>query len=1225
MIAKIIELSVRNKLVVVVLTLAMIVAGIWAAFNISLDAVPDLSDAQVIVITDYPGQAPAVVEQQVTYPLTTALMGLPNAKVVRGTSMFETSMVYIIFKDGTDLYWARSRVLEYLNFVKNRLPEGVEPKLGPDATGVGWVYQYMLYPGYYDADHPQGLWHDPAKNLWYGTVDDAPRNRREQLIKVRAFDHAGNSPLTRKALVSSNQNLAQLRSLQDWYLRYQLTSVEGIAEVAPIGGFVKEYQIVLKPEKLLAYNVSIKDLMMAVQRSNNDVGGSVVEKSENEYMVRSRAYLHGLEDMAKIPVGMAKDGVPIMLSDIATLQIAGEERRGIGEWNGEGEAVGGVVVARFGANAFEVIHNAKARLAELEGGLPPGVTIKTAYDRSDLIERSLHTLRHTLLEEITIVALVCILFLLHGRSSLVAIFVLPMSVLASLLVMHLCNISANIMSLGGIAIAIGVVVDSAIIMVENAHKHLNHEEERVAAGQMPTPRTEVILAAAKEVGPSLFFSLLIITVSFLPVFVFGGEQGRLFRPLAFTKTFAMAAASIVSITIIPVLMDWFIGDHLLPKRWGKLTNTFIIIAAILLPAVVCWCLPKDYPVLEPYRWWMVGGWILFSGLLLIPQRIIHEEYSPISRILQWLYNPAFWVAIKLRWLMLPVALAFVATALLPLYGSAKLGIQPLGSEFMPPLDEGDLLYMPSTDPSISVTKARQVLQQTDKLIKTFPEVVSVYGKIGRSDTATDPAPLDMIESVVRLNTDPSEWRQRKMSYFFDNWPDWAQWPLLHTFWPAQRRITMNELTYGWTDADGTHHDGLDAVVHLPGVGNLWPMPIDNRLKMLATGIKSDVGLKISGPDLKTLSELSAQAVSILKAVPGATSASTDPAFGGYYLDIDIDREKAGRYGLTTGDVQDVISTAIGGMKVSTAIEGLERYPINIRYARDLRDEPDAVKDILVPAPSGVQIPLGQLASIAIRPGPPMIRSENGRQNENIYLAYDHDLTDMGSFVADAQQTLSRNLRLPTGYTVRWSGQFEQQQENLGRLKVALPATLVIIVLLLYFATRSVFRVVVIMLAVPFSLVGALWLLWLLGYHLSGAVAVGMIALAGLDAETGLVMLLYLDNSYERARQEGRMGSMKELYAAIHEGAVKRIRPKTMTVAAAFLGLVPLLWATGTGADVMRRLAAPLLGGLFTSFLMELLLYPVIFYIAKGFVLKHHWKAQRIRVLKQEPVAGNIQS
>ena len=890
-----------------------------------------------------------------------------------------------------------------------------------------------------------------------------------------------------------------------------------------------------------------------------------------------------------------------------------KSRRGIGEWNGEGEAVGGVVIARFGANACEVIHHAQARLAELEDGLPPGVTIKTAYDRSDLIERSLHTLRHTLLEEITIVALVCILFLLHGRSALVAIFVLPMSVLASLLVMHILDISENIMSLGGIASAIGVVVDSAFIMVENAHKHLNHEEQRVAAGQAPTPRTEVILEAAKEVGPSLFFSLLIITVSFLPVFVFGGEEGRLFRPLAFTKTFAMAAASIVSITIIPVLMDWFIGDHLLPKRWGKLTNTLIIVAAILLPAVVCWYLPKDYPTLESYRWWMVGGWVVFAGLLLIPQKIIHEERSPISRVLQWVYNPAFKVAIKLRWLMLLLAVAFMASAIWP--------YRQLGSEFMPPLDEGDLLYMPTTDPSISVTKARQVLQQTDKLIKTFPEVVSVYGKIGRSDTATDPAPLDMVESVVRLNTDPAAWRKRKMSYVFSQWPDWAQWPMLHTFWPAQRRITMNELTYGWTDADGTHHDGLDAVVHLPGVGNLWPMPIDNRLKMLATGIKSDVGVKISGPDLKTISELSAQAVSILKTVPGATSASTDPASGGYYLDIDVDREKAGRYGLTTGDVQDVISTVMGGMKVSTAVEGLERYPINIRYARDLRDQPDAVKNILVPTPSGAQIPLGQLASIAIRPGPPMIRSENGRQNEYVYLSYDHDMTDMGSFVAAAQQALSSNLRLPTGYTVRWSGQFEQQQENLGRLKVALPATLVIIVLLLYFATRSVFRVVVIMLAVPFSLVGAIWLLWLLGYHLSGAVAVGMIALAGLDAETGLVMLLYLDNSYERARRDGRMRSVKDLYTAVHEGAVKRIRPKTMTVAAAFVGLVPLLWATGTGADVMRRLAAPLLGGLFTSFLMELLIYPVIFYIAKGFVLKHQWRGQRAHVLERERSAG----
>ncbi len=1213
MIATIIEFSIRNKLVVLGLTLAMIVAGVWAALNSSLDAVPDLSDVQVIIITDYPGQAPAVVEQQVTYPLTTALMGLPDAKVVRGISMFETSMVYVIFKDGTDLYWARSRVLEYLNFVKDRLPQGVEPKLGPDATGVGWVYQYVVYPGYYDADHPGGIWNDAEKNQWYATPDDAPEDRRDHLMKVRAFDHAGKSPLSGKPLLSCNQNLAQLRSLQDWYLRYQLTSVEGISEVASIGGFVKQYQVVLKPEKLLAYNIAIKDLMMAIQRSNNDVGGSMVEMSENEYMVRSRGYLQGFDDLGKVPVGMAKAGVPIMLSDVATLQIAGEERRGIGEWNGEGEAVGGVVVARHGANAYQVIHDAKKKLSQLEEGLPPGVMLKTAYDRSNLIERSLHTLRHTLIEEMAIVALVCMFFLLHGRSALVAIFVLPTSVLASLLVMHILGISANIMSLGGIAIAIGVVVDSAIIMVENAHKHVNQEEERVRAGGVPRPRTEVILEAAQEVGPSLFFSLVIITVSFLPVFAFGGESGRLFRPLALTKTFAMAAAAVLSITIIPVLMDWFIGDRLLPKRWGRWVNLTIILGVILLPAAVCGYLPQDYPALEPYRLWMAGGWVLLAAILFIPQKIIHEEHSPISRVLQWFYNPAFRVVIKCRWLMLLLAIVFVATAIWP--------YKQLGSEFMPPLDEGDLLYMPTTDPSISVTKARQVLQQTDKLIKTFPEVVSVYGKIGRADTATDPAPLDMVESVVRLNTDPAAWRKHKMSYFFKDWPAWAQWPLRKTFWPDERRITMNELTYGWTDADGTVHAGLDSVVHLPGVGNLWPMPIDNRLKMLSTGIKSSVGLKIMGPDLQTLSDISQRAVSILKMVPGTTSASTEPAFGGLYLDIDVDREKAGRYGLTTGDVQDVISTVMGGMKVSTAVEGLERYPINIRYARDLRDDPDVIKNILVATPSGVQIPLGQLATIAIRPGAPMIRSENARQTAYVFLEFDSAKQDLGAFVADAQSAIHERLHLPAGYNLVWSGQFEQQQEDMGRLKIALPATLVIIIMLLYFATRSIFRVVVVMLAVPFSLVGAVWLLWLLGYHLSGAVWVGMIALAGLDAETGLVMLLYLDNSFERFNKENRMRSMKDLYDAVHDGAVKRIRPKTMTVAAAFVGLVPLLWASGTGADVMRRLAAPLLGGLFTSFLMELLIYPVIFYIAKSFVLKHSWRQDRAGILDSEHAVG----
>ena len=1198
MIAKIIEWSVRNKLLVLLLTAGLVASGIWAAVNSSIDAVPDLSDVQVTVITDYPGQAPQVVEDQVTYPLTTALMGIPHAKAVRGQSMFETSMIYVIFDEGTDLYWARSRVLEYLNFVRDRLPAGVEPKLGPDATGVGWVYQYVLYPGYYCTDHPQGLWHDAAASRWYADPADAPADRRSGLTKVRAFDHPGRCPLTGKPLASCDQDLGSLRGLQDWYLRYQLTSVPGVSEVASIGGFVKEYQVVLKPERLLAYGLPLRSITTAIQRSNNDVGGSVLEMSENEYMVRSRGYLKGPHDLGEVPVGLGKDGTPVFLSDVATLQVAGAERRGVGEWDGQGEAVGGVVIARFGANAYQVIQDAKAKLAELEQGLPPGVSIKTAYDRSDLIGRSVHTLRHTLVEEMVVVGLVCILFLLHARSELVAIFVVPTSVLCSLLAMHLLGISTNIMSLGGIAIAVGVVVDSAIVMVENAHKHLDREEERVAAGETPRPRGRVIVGAAIEVGPSLFFGLLIVTVSFLPIFVLTGESGRLFKPLAMTKTFAMASASVLSITVIPVLMVFFITPRVLPRRWGWRWNGAVTLATMVLPAgALCWLTRADADLL-PYRLWLVGGWLVFAAMLLVPQRVVHEDRNPISRLLQAIYGPFFAAAIRFRWLVLVLAVALVASAVWP--------FRRLGSEFMPPLDEGDVLYMPTTDPSISVGKAKQVLQQTDKLIMTFPEVMSVYGKAGRADTATDPAPLDMIETVVRLQTDEAAWRHRPVWHFFSGWPTALRWPLEHTFWPGDRRITMDELVYGWADPDGTEHLGLNAAVSMPGLANAWPMPIENRTNMLTTGIKTPVGIKITGSDLRVLSDLARQAATVVLDVPGTASAYPDRTYGGLYLDLDVDRQRAARYGLTTGDVQDVITTAIGGERTTTAVEGLERYPVNVRYARDYRDDPAAMRQVLVPTPSGTQVPLGELADVRLEPGPPMIKSENARRSAWVYV----DVTgrDLGSYVADAQAAVARRLVLPPGYTLAWSGQFENIQEANARLRWAVPLTFALIVLLLYSATRSWFRVCVVLLAVPFSLVGAVWLLWLLGYHLSLAVWVGVIALAGLDAETGLVMLLYLDDSYERFRREGRLRTPADLWHAVHDGAVKRIRPKTMTVAAAFIGLVPLLWATGTGADVMRRLAAPMLGGLFTSFGMELLIYPVVFYVAKGMVLRKAWRS-----------------
>jgi Cu(I)/Ag(I) efflux system membrane protein CusA/SilA len=715
------------------------------------------------------------------------------------------------------------------------------------------------------------------------------------------------------------------------------------------------------------------------------------------------------------------------------------------------------------------------------------------------------------------------------------------------------------------------------------------------------------MEAATEVGPSLFFSLLIITVSFLPVFVYPGEEGRLFRPLAFTKTFSMAAASLLSVTIIPVLMVYFITARVLPKEWGWKSNLLITLAAMFIPAAALWFVPDLLPETQPYRWGMSIGGAVLAGLLLVPQRIIHEEKNPISRGLQLVYEPFFRGAIRFRWIVMILATALILSAIWP--------FMRLGTEFMPPLDEGDLLYMPTTDPSISVAKARQVLQQTDKLIKTFPEVISVYGKMGRADSATDPAPLDMVETVVRLNTDRSQWRTRPVHYAFDSLPDWLTWPLHHTFWPPRRALTMDELVNGWDDAEG-HHPGTDAIVRFPGIGNLWPMPIENRLKMLSTGIKSPVGLKIMGPDLHTLANLAERAAAIFKQIPGTMNAYPERAFGGYYLDVNINRQTAARYGLTTGDVQDVISTAIGGMKVSTAVEGLERYPINIRYARDLRDDPSNLKQVLVPTPSGAQIPLGELADFKVDAGPPMIRSEGSRPETLVYIVPSRDV---GSYVADARQVLDRELRLPAGYSIVWSGEFELIQIRNARLRWVLPLTFLIILVLLYLATDSVFRTVVVILAIPFSLVGAVWLLWLLGYHFSGAVWVGMIALAGLDAETGLVMLLYLDNSYDRFKREGRMRNRDDLWNAVHEGAVKRIRPKTMTVAAAFIGLVPLLWATGTGADVMRRLAAPMLGGLFTSFLMELLIYPVIFFVAKSMLLPH--PAPQTRMLAAHAVVG----
>ncbi len=1120
MIAKIIELSVRHRFLVLLICGLATALGVWASFNIRLDAIPDLSDVQVIVVTDYPGQNPQVVDDQVTYPLTSALLSVPGAKDVRGFSMFELSFVYVIFDDSTDIYWARSRVLEYLNFARDRLPADVQPKLGPDATGLGWVYQYVLYPGWYSPEHPEGIWHDSQRDKWYANPTDAPLDQRDSLELTRAFENPGTCPLTGKPLVSANQDLSQLRSLQDWYLRYPLSSVEGVSEVAPIGGFVKQYQITLDPQRLQAFGLSIGTISEAVQRSNNDVGGSVIEQSENELMVRSRGYLQSVADIEKIVVKTDDRGTPVLLTDLASVTVGGEARRGIGELDGRGEAVGGIIVARFGENAFKVIQNAKSKLKELERGLPPGVFIKPTYDRSALIDRSVDTLRRAVIECLIVTALICIVFLMHMRSALVAILVLPIGLLASILVMNILGINANIMSLGGLALAIGVMVDSAIVMIENAHKHLEENPD--------APRHETILRAAQEVGPSLFFSLLVITVSFLPIFVLSDQSGRLFKPLAYTKTFAIAAGAILGITLVPVLM-----------------------------------------------------------IYLIRGKIPSEDRNPINRLSQRLYEPAFWFVMR------HPAITLISVVLLGL--STIYPISKIGTEFMPPLDEGDLLYMPTVDPSVSITKAKELLQQTDKLIKTFPEVKTVHGKIGRAETATDPAPLSMVETVVQLETDRAKWRTRTVDRFFSNWPGAIRAPLSWAL-PLSRPITMEELKFGWTDADGTAHGGLNTAVSFPGMANAWPYPIENRIAMLSTGIKTPVGIKVLGPDLNVLSQLAEQSANLVRTIPGTLSAYPERTTGGYYLDIDINRTEAARYGLTTGDIQNVIQTAIGGMNVTTTVEGLARYPVNVRYARELRDDPESIRRVLVSAPGGVQIPLGQLASIQINPGPPMIRSEDAQRAAFVFV--DIAGRDLGGYVSEAKEKIARELKLPPGYHIAWSGQFEYWEKTLPRLIGALVITGIAIILLLYISNGSWFRVGVIVLAVPFSLIGAFWFLWALDYNFSLAVMVGIIALLGIDAETGQVMLLYLDTEYDKAVKADRMKTRTDLLKAIHHGAVKRIRPKTMTVATDMIGLLPLLWASGTGADVTRRLVAPLIGGIAISFLMELLVYPVVFYLWK---------------------------
>jgi Cu(I)/Ag(I) efflux system membrane protein CusA/SilA len=1070
MLKGIIDLSLKNKFIVLLGTLGLVLAGIYALRNIPLDAIPDLSDTQVIIYTEWPGQAPQIVQDQVTYPITTRMLSVPRAKVVRGYSFYGFSFAYVIFEDGTDPYWARSRVLEYLSSLGSQLPKNVTPTLGPDATGVGWAFMYSIN--------------------------------------------------------STNRSLAELRSMQDWYLKYQLTAVEGVAEVASVGGFVKQYQVTVDPTKLRAYNLSLADVSMAVQRSNGEVGGRSIEMGEKEFILRVRGYIQGLDDLRKVAVSVGANGVPILLGQVANVQLGPDMRRGIAEWNGEGETVGGIVVVRYGANARQVIQDVKQRLDQAMKGLPPDVTYSVAYDRSALIQRAVRTLEEKLLEESLVVALVCLLFLLHFRSALVAILILPIAVLISFGIMYAQGISSNIMSLGGIAIAIGAMVDAVIIMIENAHKHLERDGGK-------KPHWEIIRDASIEVGPTLFYSLLVITVSFIPVFTLQAQEGRLFKPLAFTKTYSMAAAALLSITLAPILMGYFIRGKMLP-----------------------------------------------------------EEKNPLNRFLIWVYHPVIDFVIRRRWAVLASAAVIVAWVFLPWdwlvtsrlpEGNAKqlaeriarvFPFQNLGSEFMPPLYEGDLLYMPSTFPGIGPTQARQILQQTDKIIRTFPEVHSVFGKVGRAETATDPAPMDMIETTIQLK-DEKDWPEVDIR-------DAGGKVIAH------RRRTPDELA-----------DAMNSAVQFPGLVNAWTMPIRTRIDMLATGIKTPVGIKVAGPNLAELERIASEIEPVIRQVPGTASAYAERVMGGNYIEFNINRDEIARYGLSVGAVQDVLEVALGGMPLTTTVEGLERYTVNLRYDRDFRENLEALREISVPTPSGAQVPLGQLARLDVVRAPMGIKSEGAVPNAWIYV--DVKNIDVGTYVQRAQRVVNEaiargTIRLPSGYSLYWSGQYEYMMRAKQRLVIVVPLTLLIILLIIYLNTRSAIKTAIVLLAVPFSLVGAIWILYLLNYNLSVAVWVGLIALAGLDAETGVVMLLYLDLAYAQWQQEGRMMGLTDLRDAIYHGAVKRVRPKAMTAAVIIGGLLPILWSHGAGADVMKRIATPMIGGVVTSTVMELAVYPAIFFL-----------------------------
>jgi Cu(I)/Ag(I) efflux system membrane protein CusA/SilA len=1036
MIAALIRWSARNVLLVGIATVFATLAGIYAVSRVPLDAIPDLSDVQVIVYTEYPGQAPQVVEDQVTYPLATAMLSVPKSRVVRGFSFFGVSFVYVIFEDGTDLYWARSRVLEYLSSAARRLPAGIAPSLGPDATGVGWVYQYVVR--------------------------------------------------------GAQKSLAELRTIQDWYVRNGIVKAGGVAEVASVGGFVKQYSVVIDPRRLQALGIPLAKVREALRTSNMDVGGRTVELAETEFAVRGRGYVKSLSDLEQIVVKSDR-GVPVLLKDVARVELAPDERRGITELNGEGEVVSGIALQRFGENALAVIRNVKGRLAEMAPSLPQGVTVEPVYDRSELIYRAIDTLSRTLIEESVIVALVCFVFLLHVRSALVAVITLPLGVLIAYLCMHLLGLSSNIMSLGGIAIAIGAMVDAAIVMIENAHKHL----ERAAPDQ---PRTHIIINAASEVGPALFFSLLVITVSFLPIFALEAQEGRLFKPLAYTKTFAMAAAALLSVTLVPALMILFVRGRIMP-----------------------------------------------------------EQRNPVNRFLILVYQPVIRLALRFKAIIILIALVVLA-------GSAWPAMR-LGTEFMPNLNEGTLFYMPTTLPGLSVTKAAELVQTQDKIIKSFPEVVSVWGKAGRAATATDPAPVEMFETVINLKPE-NEWR------------------------PG---MTVDKLIAE-----------MDRSLQFPGVSNAWTMPIKARIDMLSTGIRTPVGVKVLGTDLAEMEKLARRIEAVIRTVPGTISAYAERAIGGYYLNVDPDRAQLARYGLMVGDVQSLIAMALGAEPVTTTVEGRERYTVSIRYPRDYRSDPQAVaNEVLIPTADGGTVPLGQVAKVSLAQGPASIRTENAQLA--VYIFVDFRDRDIGGYVADAQRAVASQVEFPPGYYVTWSGQFEYLERAKARLQIVIPVTVLIIFLLLYLNFRRVAETLIVMLSVPFALVGGLWLMWWLGFNLSVAVAVGFIALAGVAAETGVVMLIYLDHAYAELKEQralqGRPFTRDDLYAAIMTGAVERVRPKMMTVAAIMAGLLPIMWSHGTGSEVMQRIAVPMIGGMVSSTLLTLIVIPSIYAVVKGAAIR----------------------